>query len=102
MPTGIAFRLHRRNRMLHDFGQIHALASDLDKTTSDSRHIEKVIDQTRLEFQLPLGGLSRTSHGPGVGGLASPDLEAVTDRRERIAQFMREHRKKIVLLTIGD
>src|SRR5579862_6388343 len=72
----------------------------IDLASGDARYIQQIIQQPRHVADLPLDDVG----GPFALARVGDVLEHITrvaDRRERIAQLMREHREKFVLATIA-
>ena len=71
-----------------------------DLALVDARHVEQVVDEPRQLVDLALGDV----HGPGQLGLVRRDLadhlDRVADRRQRVAQLVREHREELVLAPV--
>ena len=76
---------------------IDGLLAKLDRSSRDARDFEQVVEQSRQKTHLAIDGLSRlVDHRvPGIG--ATDDLHGDLDRRERVAQLVREHGEKLVL-----
>ena len=83
-------------------GEIERLLLDLDDAARDARHLEQVVDQAVEVVDLPLHHRARR-RGAGVFERARQfqDLEAVHDRRERVAQLVAERGEELVLAAIG-
>ena len=82
--------------------QIERFLLDVDDPARDARHLEQVVDEPDQVMDLPLhhrAGRQRARVVKGAGQLQ--DLEAVQDRRERIAQLVAERRQELVLAAIG-
>ena len=77
------------------------LAAQIDVAARDARDVQQVVDQPREVLHLPLDHVAR----PGelrIGQRApAHDLDRVADRRERIAQLVREHGEELVLVPVG-
>ena len=76
---------------------IDGLLAKLDGSSRDARDFEQVVEQSRQKTHLAIDGLARlVDHRvPGIG--ATDDLHGDLDRRERVAQLVREHGEKLVL-----
>ena len=92
---------HRLDRIEHLLAQHQTLAAQLDLALGDARDIEQVIDQSGHVPQLAL------AHGhclPGSGfRLHSPaqQTDRIANRRQRIAQLVRQHRQELILAPVS-
>ena len=77
------------------------LLAQLQGAVRDARNIEQVVEQQRHVLHLALDHIA----GPAllrVGGvLVARDGGGLTDRRQRIAQLMRQRREEFVLAAVG-
>ena len=96
-------RPRRLERALHDGGEGDALGPQADLPVRDPGDVEEVVDQPDQMGHLPLDHLSRLC-GAGAVLLAVPearqDLRRVPDRREGIAELVREGGEELVLPAI--
>ena len=93
-------RIDRLDGTAQDVLQEDRLTAQLDATAGDARNVEQVIHQSRQMGHLPfdarhrLGSLRVRSHG------ARQHLARIADGSEWIAQLVRQHRQKLVLLLV--
>ena len=89
------------DRRLDDARQVERLLADLDDAARNARHFEQIVDEAIEVMDLALhhfAGLLRARIVERAGQLH--DLEAVRDRRQRIAQLVPERREEFVLAAI--
>ena len=78
-----------------DVGDLDARGRELDFAAGDARHVEQVVDETRQVLHLP-----RDDRALLLAAHDAPQLhhaERRHDGRERVAQFVPEHRHELVL-----
>src|SRR5579862_3203608 len=93
-------RLNRLHGLSDDLGDLYALLPQVDSPLGNSRDVEQVIDQMGEMRDLALNDLDDAA-GPGISGDdARQELARVAYRRQGIAQLVREHREKLILLLI--
>src|SRR5205807_1451661 len=66
----------------------------------DARHIEQVVDQSREVRELPLDHVARPAQLWVGYRLHAHELYGTQNRRQRIAQLVREHREELVLVAV--
>ena len=76
--------------------------AQLHLVLADPRDVEEVVDQAHHMPQLALHHRAGLGDGVGITARQPHHLEAVAQRRQRIAQFMREQRQEFVLATVGN
>ncbi len=97
---GVDQRPARLERGVDHRCEIDRLLTQLDLAQRDSGHFHQVVDQPRHVADLPIHHLQDTR--PALAELRQPQhADRVADRRERIAQLMREHREERVLAPVG-
>ncbi len=90
-------RLHRRgDRPAH----VDVLDLQLDLAARDARHVEQIVDQAHELLQLPPDHFARPRQALRIRALRLQHVDRVADRRERIAQLVREHRQELVLALV--
>ena len=95
--ASIEQRLALVAREVDQGGDGDRLAAEDDLAAGDPGHVHEVVDQANELPRLPVDDLSRPGD-LGVGGIgALQHLHRVGDRKERIAQFVRQHREELVL-----
>ena len=92
-------RFRGLDRHVHASRDINHFAPQLDATPGDPRHVEQIIEQSSEMHGLPLDDADQRSlillrHEP------SQQLGGIGDRRDRIAQLMRQHCEEFVFTTI--
>jgi hypothetical protein len=95
----------QRPRHLHghldDRVELHRLRADLELATRDARHVEQVVEQRAHVAHLALDHAT-CPVDLGRAGLRRPEQGGgVADRRERVAQLVRERGDEAVLLAVG-
>ena len=95
-------RTRRFDRLLDHRRELDAALAQLEPIVGDAVQIEQVVDQPHQLSQLPLHGVARASQRTS----ASPSARFRTSsmlrqRRERIAQLVRERRQELVLAAVG-
>ena len=67
----------------------------------DAGDVEQVVDQVDHVRDLPLHHGAHAGRGHRVVGADAQHVDAVADRRERIAQFVRQHGEELRLAAVG-
>ena len=94
-------RLQRLDGARDDRLAAHGSCARLDRAARDARDVEQVVDQPRQVQRLAVDDVARPlSCGLSIDA-ARHDLDGVADRRERIAQLVREDREELVLVPVG-
>ena len=100
----VALALDRRTRRL-DRGLITGpsvmLAPQLELALGDARDVQQVVEQPG-HVALALGSPVATVQRGVVELRRGGDLRRVADRRQRIAQLVRQRREEFVLAAVGD
>ncbi len=78
-------------------GQLERRALQHDLALADACHVEQFVDQARELPQLSIGDVGGPHQLGVMAAEAADDLDRVADRRQRVAQFVREHRQELVL-----
>ena len=81
-----------------------ARVRELDLAARDARDVEQVVDQPHQVLDLALDrsrGLAAIAGSGRRAGMPSR-CSGVADRRQRIAQLVRQHRQELVLAPVGD
>ena len=82
-------------------GEVDRLALQRDLAARDARDVEQVVDQPRQLVDLALDDVAR-ARALLVGQLLEPhQLHRVADRRQRVAQLVRQHGQELVLAAVG-
>ena len=80
--------------------KLDRLARQVDLAARDARHIEQVVDQSREVRELPLDHVARPAQLWVGYRLHAHELYGTQNRRQRIAQLVREHREELVLVAV--
>src|ERR1700716_2145821 len=100
----VTARLYQRLHGLHgardQHGELGRLLGQVDSAARDARHIEQVVDQAREMRELPLDHVPRPAQLWIGNRLHAHELHCIENRRQRIAQLVREHREKLVLVAV--
>jgi len=78
-----------------------ALLAQREAAARDAADVEQVVDQARELVDLPVDHLAAPGHLWIELVLLAEDGDGVADRRQRIAQLVREHGEEIVLAPLG-
>ncbi len=101
----VRLRVDRRARRLdragHDGSQVDALAAELDLVLRDPRHVQQIVGQPHEMQHLPLHRRAGAFDDVGVAAREAHHFDRGADRRERVAQFVRQGREEFVLAAIG-
>jgi hypothetical protein len=82
-------------------GQQGALATQQQLALADAAAVEQVVHQPHHLAELALHRRPRALDGHAVVAGQLHDLEPVAQRRQRVAEFVRERREELVLQAIG-
>ena len=83
------------------FTHSHLLVPQVDLAGADATYIQEIIDEVDEMTQLSIHDLDGALKDRAWLGVSSSDLQAVTQWRERVPQFMRERCEKFVLSMIA-
>src|SRR6516162_1100479 len=100
MMIGIDRRPAGFNGELNYVCQIDYFLLQINLAAGDARNVKQVVDHTRHVFDLVLDYFQGPLKAGSVGSFELHDLNGVTDGRERIAELMGEHGKKLVLAQV--
>ena len=87
----------RLERALHQAGQLAHAALQLNLPGGDARDVQQVVHQAHHVPDLPLHHPSHPLHRVAAVAAEPNQLEAGADRRQRIAQLVRQHGQELVL-----
>ena len=87
-------------RALDDILCDQALPLQLDLVAGDARDVQQVVDEAREMRGLPLQDAAHLPDGRRLVGARAKNRRDVEDRRERIAQLVRQHREELVLAPV--
>ena len=94
-------RLQRLDGSGEDRLDLHRLLRQLDRASRDARDVEQIVDEPREMHGLAIDDVARPAQLGVVDRQARHDLDGVANRRERIAQLVREDREELVLVPVG-
>src|SRR5229473_1891092 len=100
MPAGIKQRLADLDRSANRLGNFQGFLLELNLAARNPRDVQKIVDQAGEMPHLPLDNRLGPVQPVGIRTHASQQLGRISDRRQRITQFMAQHRKKFVLVPI--
>ena len=86
---------------MHDRPELGPLFAEFDLAARDPAHVEQVVDKPRQLPDLTLHDFRRRAQRIAPVPGKPEGSRGVADRRERIAQLMRQHREELVLATVG-
>ena len=81
--------------------EVHPLLQQLDFAATDARDLQQVVYEADEVVDLPLHQALDTLEIRSQSSGPAQHMQAVADRRERIAQLMRERRDEFVLAAVG-
>jgi hypothetical protein len=82
--------------------QIDARPAQLDLPARDARHLKQIVDQPDEMLRLTVDHAEELATAAvALRRFALQHIDGVADRRERIAQLMRQRRQKLILAAIG-
>ena len=67
----------------------------------DARHVQQVVHQPHQALHLPLHHLAGERQRLGIDGPCPQNVEGVLDGGQWVAQFVGQHRQKLVLAPVG-
>jgi hypothetical protein len=94
---GLRRRSDEVQRRVDDGGKIDTLDFERELAGYDSRHVEQILDQPRLQLRVALDREERARVLLRRGLRAAEHPSRAEDAVERRAQLVREHREKLVL-----
>ena len=77
---------------------VHALGHQHDLAARDARHVEQVVDQPDHVLELPLDDAARPDDLRILRLALHEHVRGIAQRRQRIAQLVRQHRQELVAL----
>ena len=86
--------------VLDDLAELDGLAVQRDLALRDARHVEQIVDEAGEVRDLPLDDLAHPGDARVVRRHLVEHLRGRDDRRERIAQLVRQHREELVLAPV--
>ncbi len=101
VAAGIELVVTGRDRGLDDALDRHLLAHERDLPLRRARDVDQLLDQMAEPADLALEDLAQPDEDR-IGVLERPqNARGVGDRRERVAQLVREHRQELALAPLG-
>ena len=92
--------LRRLDGAADDGGEIDALLAQLDLAAGDARHFHQIVHEPDHVVDLPLHHVVRAARA-APSWPAMRRMQRVVNRRQRVAQLVRERRQELVLAPIG-
>src|SRR4051812_37941178 len=86
--------------MADQLNQIQTLATQFDLALRNPGDIEQIIYEAGHLPKLPFQNLDIPRHLWVVDAALTDEIQSVVDGSERVAQFMRQHRQKLVLAPV--
>ena len=90
----------RLDRRADDHSDIDRSDLELDLSPRDARDVEQIIDQADQLAELAADDFSGPCKLDWILRAQVKDVNGVADRRQRVAQLMREHRQELVFAAI--
>ena len=97
MPPSVEGRAGRLDGVVDHVCQDDAFSRELDLAGREARDVEQVVDETDEVAQLALHDVEGAVPGRVIQAETSHELEAVRERRERIANLVGERRDEFIL-----
>jgi hypothetical protein len=94
-------RLRRFDRALQHRAQVDRLGTQLHSVAGNARDVEQVVGQPHQLMELPLHDRQGRLGDAGIAAGPPHQLEGVADRRQRVAQLVRQRRQEFILAAIG-
>jgi hypothetical protein len=91
-------RLRDLDRTLDDRRKLQRFTPQMELAARHARDVEQVVEQVRHLRHLPIDDVAAPDHLRVALGGAAQHLDRIADRRERVAQLVRERRDEVVLL----
>ena len=82
----------RLDGSFENVGDVHALASQLDRPACNARDVQQIIDQARHVLGLTVDDVGRPLQFFGTWCARAKNLDGVPDRAERVSQLVGEQR----------
>jgi hypothetical protein len=95
VPPGLDQGPCRFGAARHDFTRAQHLPAQLDLSRRQPPDIEQVVDQTGHLGELPVDDVATVAQGGTLERLQLHDRDRVANRRQRVAQLVREHRQEL-------
>src|SRR4051812_39034002 len=81
--------------------EAHQLAADRELAARDARDVEEIVDEPRHLVDLAVDHRARPFELRREAALLGEQRDRVADRRERVAQLVRQHGEELVLAPVG-
>ncbi len=94
-------RAHLLDRFFDDGARRHARLAQRDQATRHARDVEQIVHQPRHVAHLAADDGAALVHPARIDVAEPEQLGRGADRRERIAQLVREHRQEFILAAVG-
>ena len=101
VALGIDQRARGFDRHVDDGLEIDVVLLELELAARDARHVEQVVEQQRHALHLARDDFAAPLALAFIGGVGVEDAHRVADRRQRIAQLVRQRREEFVLAAVG-
>ncbi len=98
--SGLGQRPRCFQRLLQHRGQLDRLRAQFEPVVRDAVQVEQVVDQSHQLRQLALHRVARTLHQGAIVAGAFHHRERVAQRRQRVAQLVRQRGQELVLAPI--
>ena len=94
-------RLAHLDRVADDLYQIDALQAQLHPVVGDAPDVEQIVHEPGHQPDLPINHLRDAVDDRIPLTAAFHQRDGVADRRQRIAEFVGQHRQELVLAPVG-
>ena len=101
MLLGVEQRTRRLDGDADDRFEVDVVLLELELPARDARHVEQVVEQQRHALHLARDDFAAPLALPFVRGIRIEDAHGIADRRQRIAQLVRERGEEFILAAVG-
>jgi hypothetical protein len=101
VPAGFQQRPNRFDGATGGVAQVDVFAAQVGFAARDARNVEQVVDEAGQQPHLTVHHLARVLESRRVVRRELHHFQAVANRRQRVAQLVRQHRQEFILSAIG-
>ena len=100
VPLGVDQRPRGLDRRRHQRCQVHRFLAQLQPAAGDARHVQQVVQQQRHALYLARDHIPAPLQLPFIGRRRLQQLGRIANRRQRIAQLVRQRRQELILAPV--